>query len=862
MSPKDDEIQEEIAAHLRLAIADRMARGESREAAERAARAEFGNVTHVAEVTRAVRRGLWLERLGQDLRYGWRALRRTPSFTAVAVATLALAIGANSAVFTVVNGVLLRPLPFRDPGALYAVSYLPTNLPFELPPGLDDRLYLEYRRHDLRFERVTGYQRQELTLSGVGDATRLPGARASASFFDVLGVQPALGRGFTPDEDVAGNDRVVVLSDRLWRARFNADRSVLGRTIMLDGIPRTVVGIMPRGFAFPASAQLWTPLALRVDAGNSFIFPVVGRLRVGATPEQARSELDAIARAARPDPSVDRAGMVAQIIPLKDTVTGKVRTSLLVLGGAVLFVLLIACANVANLLLIRAATRRHEMAVRVALGASRARIARQLLTESVLIALIGGALGILVAFVGVRALLAMAPLGRIPRIDEVHLNGWVLAFTLAGSLITGMLFGLVPAQSGARREPQEALGQGTRLVGGAHQRLRAAFVTGEIALALILLTGAGLMIKSFLLMRSVDTGYDASGVVTMAVDLPPVAYPDPARVQAFHTALLERLARIPGIGAVGAVSFRPMSDVGIMGDFEVEGATPLPHGYTVDKPTVSPGYFGALGIRLLAGRDFTAADRAGAPGVVVLSETVARRLWPNEPAVGKRISMQQHPGPNDWLTVIGVVNDVVQDAQLSRHSTVYLPYLQTTAPFFINHMTFAVRPEPGAGNIAAAMRAALRDVDPAVPAQALQTMDQSMMDTIAEPVFQMRLLATFALLALLLAALGTYGVLAYDVAERTREIGLRMALGATPGNVLRLVLGRTAALALAGTAIGVAGSLALTSVLTKSLFDVKPTDPATLAAVTALLLVAALVAGYLPAQRATRIHALTALLHD
>jgi predicted permease len=654
MSGRDEEIQEEIAAHLRMAIADKMARGASREEAERAARAEFGNVTHVAEVTREAQRGpgIWLERLGQDLRYGWRALRRTPAFTAVAVATLALAIGANSAVFTVVNGVLLAPLPFRDPGRLYAASYLPTNLPFELPPGLDDRLYLEYRGHVSRFEQVAGYQRQALTLSGAGDATRLAGARASASFFAVLGVQPALGRAFTSQEDQAGTDQVVILSDRLWRTRFNGDRGILGATITLDGIPRTVVGVMPREFTFPAASEVWTPLALRLDAGNSFIFPVVGRLRADATPEQARGELESIAHATHPDRAVDRTGMVAAIIPLKDTLTSHVRSSLLVLAGAVLFVLLIACANVANLLLIRAATRRHEMAVRVALGASRGRIARQLLTESVLIALIGGALGMLVAFAGVRGLLAMAPAGRIPRIDDVHINGWVLLFTLGVSVITGILFGLVPAQSGARREPQEALGQGKRLVGGPHHRLRSVFVTGEIALALILLTGAGLMIKSFLIMRSLDTGYDASRVVTMSVDLP-LTYPDAfvpsiaRRFQAFHTALLERLARIPGAVELGAVSFRPMGDMGIMGDFEVEGPTPLPHGYTVDKPTVSPGYFAALGIRMLAGRDFTPADRAGAPGVVVVSETVARRVWPNEIAVGKRISMEHHPGPND-----------------------------------------------------------------------------------------------------------------------------------------------------------------------------------------------------------------------
>jgi len=469
MSSSDDEIQEEIAAHLRMAIADKMARGASREEAERAARAEFGNVTHVAEVTREVQGGLWLERLGQDLRYGWRALRRTPAFTTVAVATLALAIGANSAVFTVVNGVLLEPLPFRDPGRLYAVSYLPTDLPFELPPGVDDRLYLEYRQHVSRFDRITGYQRQELTLSGVRDATRLPGARASATFFEVLGVQPALGRAFSADEDQAGTDRVVILSDRLWRARFNGDRAILGKTITLDGITRTVVGVMPRGFTFPAASQVWTPLALRLDPGNSFLFPVIGRLRADATPEQAKSELEAIALAMPPDPRAGGIKPVARIIPLKDTLIGKVRTSLLVLVGAVAFVLLIACANVANLLLIRAATRRHEMAVRIALGASRARIARQLLTESLLIALIGAAAGIFVAFAGVRALLALAPAGRIPRIDEVHLNGWVLGFTLVVAVITGILFGVVPARSGARREPQEALGQGTRLVGGSHR---------------------------------------------------------------------------------------------------------------------------------------------------------------------------------------------------------------------------------------------------------------------------------------------------------------------------------------------------------------------------------------------------------
>ena len=805
MSSRDDEIREEIAAHLRLAIADRMAQGASREEAERAAHREFGNATHVAEVTREVRGGLWLERLGQDLRYGWRALRRTPAFTTVAVATLALAIGANSAVFTVVNSVLLAPLPFRDPGQLYVASFLPTDLPFEMAPGLDDRLYVEYRRRATRLATVSGYQGQEVTLSDAGDATRLPAARVASTFFDVLGVQPVLGRAFTADEDRPGNDLVVILSDHLWRSRFGADRAVLGKALTIDGVPRTVVGVMPPGFTFPNASELWTPLALRLEPGLASIFPVIGRLAADVTPPEARAELEALALSMRTDARATGPAPVAQMIPLKDAVIGKGRTPLLLLAGAVAFVLLIACANVANLLLIRSATRRHEMAVRVALGASRSRIARQLLTESVMLALLGGAAGILVAFAGVRVLLALAPPDRIPRIHEVQLNGWVLAVTLAVSVITGILFGLVPARSGARREPQEALGHGARLVGGAHQRLRSVLVTGEIALALILLTGAGLMIKSFVRMRTLDTGFDASGVVTMAVDLSSNAYPDAARQQAFHAALLERLARIPGTSAVGAVSFRPMSEVGMMGSFAVEGDTPLPQGYFVDKPTVSPGYFRALGIRMIAGRDFTPADRAGAPGVVVVSETVARRLWPSGDAVGKRISMQQRPGPQDWLTVIGVVGDVVQDGKLSRHSSVYLPYLQTTTRGFLTPMTFVVRQAPGVSNVMTAMRAALREVDAGVPAQALQTMDRSMMETIAEPVFQMRVLATFALLALLLAVLGMYGVLAYDVTARTREIGLRMALGATPGSVLRMVLGRTVVLALLGGGIGIAG---------------------------------------------------------
>ena len=859
MTPRDHEIREEIEAHLRLAIAEKMARGASREDAERAARQEFGNVTHVAEVTREAGYGLWLERLRQDVRYGWRALRRTPAFTTVAVATLALAIGANSAVFTVVNSVLLAPLPFRDPGSLYVASFVPTNIPFELPPSLDDKVYVEYRRRATRLTTITGYQQQDVTLSNAGDATRLSCGSVAATFFDVLGVQPALGRGFTADEEHPGSAAVVILSDHLWRTRLGADRAILGRTITIDGAPQTVVGVMPPGFDFPSTSDLWSPLTLPTSPNISTFLSVIGRLSADATPAQALAELEAIAQPKPPDPRAVRGQQfAARVIPLKDAVIGNGRTPLLVFAGAVAFVLLIACANVANLLLIRSATRRHEMAVRVALGASRSRIARQLLTESVILALMGGAAGTLVAFGGVRALLAIAPLDRIPRVDEVHVNGWVLAFTLVVSVTTGILFGLAPARSGARREPQEALGQGTRLVSGSHQRVRSVLVTGEIALALILLTGAGLMIKSFVRMRTLDTGYNASGVVTMSVELPSIDYPDSTRQRAFHTGVLDRLAHIPGVSEVAAASFRPMSQVGVMGGLVVDGPVTLPSEYQVDKPVVSPGYFKAMGIRMLAGRDFTPADRAGAPGVVIVSEAVAHQLWPSGDAVGKRVAQASgRPGPVDWLTVIGVVSDIVQDGGLDRHSTVYFPYLQSTTRW----MTYVVRPAPGA-KVASGMRAALREVDPEVPAQSLETMDQSLMENIAEPVFQMRVLVTFALLALLLAVLGTYGVLAYDITERTREIGLRLALGATPGTVLRMVLGRTAVLALLGGGIGMAGALALTRLLSKSLFEVRPNDPSTLIGVSLVLFLAALAAGYLPARRATRISAMTALQQE
>jgi putative ABC transport system permease protein len=859
---RDDELDAELESHLRMAIEERRARGESRDAAERAARREFGNVTHIKEVTREVR-GLWLERLVQDVRYGARALRRTPAFTIVAVLTLALAVGANSAVFTMVNSVLLKPLPFREPERLFLASYAPTDLPFEIPPGLAHRAWLDYRQRARAFEKLTaytGYGQKTLSGHGASDAATVPGASVDASFFAVLGVSPMLGRAFVSDEEVAGRNTVAIISHRLWRERFGGDPRAIGTRIALDGVPYAVVGVMPAGFNFPARSEIWTPLTLMLGNGNFFWLTVLGRLRDAVTVDQARAELGTIMAVRPRDPQDDNSRALAAVLPLKNVITGNVAQSLLIFSGAVAFVLLIACVNVANLLLIRAATRRQEMAVRVALGASRARIGRQLLTESLLVGVAGGAVGIAAAQLGVRTLLAIAPAGRIPRLDEVHVDMSVLVFTIVLSLATSIIFGLVPALQSARRPPAEALAHSGRMVGSTQGRLRGALVAAEVALALVLLTGAGLMIKSFTRMRGVDKGYDANPVTLMAVDLASVRYRgDSARRRAFHSAMLEKLARIPGVRRAAAASYTPMGEAldGAIGNFVVDGPTPLPKGYNVDKVLLSPGYFATMGIRVLHGRDFTGSDDGSAPAVVIVSETVARRIWPDADAVGKRISMSDQPGPNDWLTVVGVVNDVVQDRSLGKHSTVYLPYLQNGLPWLAGRMTYVVRSD--GVNVAPAMRAALRDADAAIPARQLQTMDDAMLEVVAEPLFQTRLLTVFSVLALLLAVIGTYGVLAYDVAERTREIALRLALGATPGAVTLMVLRRTARFALSGAVIGIAASLALTRVLTNSLFEVTPNDPATLATVVAAILLVALAAGYLPARRASHVEVLTAL---
>jgi predicted permease len=588
---------------------------------------------------------------------------------------------------------------------------------------------------------------------------------------------------------------------------------------------------------------------------------VIGRLVRGVSAAEARSEVASIMRSMPRDGNgFGEHQPVAALVPLKDAMTGHITMSLLLISGAVGFVLLIACANVANLLLIRGASRRREMAVRIALGAGRLRLARQVLTESMLVGLAGALAGIGLALAGVRALLAIAPSGRIPRMGDVHVDGWVVAFTAGVSLITSLVFGFAPALDGARRSPAESIGHGARTVGGA-TRLRGILVTAEIALALVLLSAAGLLINSFVRVLGAEKGYDGRHVVTMNVDLPAATYPDLARQRAFHARMIASLGALPGVQHAAGVSFKPMTDVDMMGNFEVEGSTPLPRGYSVDKTLVSPGYFATMGMRVVAGRDFSAADAPGAPLTVIVSERLASRVWPGLDPLGRRVAEMGHTGPADWMTVVGVVNDVAQDRSLTPRSTMYFPYQQSTFSWMLNHMTYIVR--AGASlEIAPAMRGALREVDRTVPAQRLQTMDQALLDAVSEPLFQTRLLAVFAAIAMLLAAIGTYGVLAYDVAERSREIALRLALGAEPRDVIRMVLWRTGRLAIPGAVVGILAALALTRLLSASLYEVRPGDPFTIGLVAALILIVALLAGYAPARRASRVAILAALSVD
>jgi putative ABC transport system permease protein len=858
---RDAALDDELRTHLAMATAERIARGESPEEAALAARRELGNVGHIKEVTREMWGGIWLERLRQDLRYAWRSLVRSPGFAAVAVLTLALGIGANVAMFTVVDHVLLRPLPFKDPDRLVLPSYgLPRSLFFP-KPGMLEAQDLEYTRRARLVESVATAGETQSTLSGAGEATRLVGAGVTPGFFGVLGVRPAIGRAFVNDDDQPGGDAVII-GDGLWRERFGADPSAIGRAIMLDGERHTIIGVMPPGFDFPFNAKVWTPIRIVVSSHEARLRTVIARLAPGATPEQALAEVNAIIGPME-HPFGPDAKFTPEVLPLRELVIGKVQRSLYIFGGAVFFVLLIACANVANLLLMRATTRRHEIAVRVALGADRWRLIRQLLTESTLVAFLAGVVGLGIATVGVRALVSLAPAGLLPRTSEVRIDVVVFLFTAALCLLTGIGFGLAPALQVTRRTLGANISATGRAIAGSRGRLRGVLVITEIALALMLLTGAGLVVRSFLQLRAVELGFQPKPLVAMTLDLPKARYKTPEALHQFRDRLLSDVAHLPGVVSATAVNWRPLGGALVRGDFKLPDGEKVPKGMNVSKPDVTPGYFSTMGIRVREGREFTNADDARVPGVVIVSKSVAEKLWPGRSAIGQRLSMADRPTAKDWLTVVGVVDDVIQAGLRDQPDVaMYQPLAQIDGPGFLSHLSIVVRSASDPTTLAASMRDAVHAIDVDQPVQSLGTMKSLISSTIAEPLFQVRLLSVFSLCALLLAAIGIYGVLAYAVTERTREIGIRVAVGARPADVIRMVVARTIALAITGIVFGVLASLGLTRVLTGLLFQVKPTDPATFAAVGTLLFGVALAATIIPARRAARVDPLIALRNE
>jgi putative ABC transport system permease protein len=856
----DRELDEELRDHLDRAIEANVARGLTPEAARRQALLALGGIEQRKEDCRDRRRTALIESVARDAGYALRTLGRAPAFTLAALITVALGIGATVAMFTIVNGVLLRPMPFPDESRLFLVALSPRS-PFFPKPGMSDHNFVALRANNPIFQHVATFSTYDAGMVGAGDPAVITVARVGADFFAALGVAPLAGRTFHTTDDQPGREPIVVLSHHLWATRFGSDQTVIGRQVTIEGERREIVGVMPRDFNFPSKADAWTPHVVALQAGNSLMFPVLGRLKDGVTVAEARAQFDALLPDLPHRVDGDRDQWQIGLLPLKESLVADVRQPLQIFTGAVIFVLLIACANVANLLLARVLNRQREMEIRSALGASRSRLVRQLLTESTLLSLAGGLLAVLVAEWAVPALLALAPAGRIPRLDMIDVDARVVGFAFAASMMTGLMIGVMPALRATKRRAGSAMSWSGRPFGAGHERFRAVFVVAEIALALVLLAGAGLMIKSFLRLRAVDSGFDPKNVVTLNLDLPESVYSKTETRHAFHQSLLERLNALPNVESVGLVNWRPLGTMHLHGDFQVEGRGDP--GFSVDKPTVSSGYFRAMGIRLVRGRDFDARDSASGEHVAIVSRTVAKALDPSEDAIGRRVTLRSRPRPEDWLTVVGVVDDVKQwGPQRETRPAIYQPYPQVTQAMALSHMSYIVRTTTDPQQVIPAIRTALSAVDRNQPATSIVSMEGVMASATAEPAFYMRLLGTLALIAVALAIVGTYGVLAYAVAQRTHEIGLRMALGARSRTVLWMVLRRTLVLSTIGIGLGLAGAALTTRLLTTFLFETPPTDAVTFASVAFAIFAAALIAGLIPARRATRVDPLVALRHE
>jgi putative ABC transport system permease protein len=811
------------------------------------------------------RRKDWmLSTILKDARYAARGLTSKPAFSAIVIATLTLGIGATVAIFSVVNGILLRPLPYAEPRRLLAIE---TAAPYG---SISEPEFVDFQRGARSFEHMAAIAYATASLTG-GDAEpeRIQGARVSDGFFPILGVPAYLGRGFTPDEDKPGGAPVIILSYGLWQRRYASDSSIIGKDIMLNGRPRTVVGVMPLRFTYPSTyTDVWLPLRLNPDSlwtRNNHYLTMIARLSSTTTFAGAVAELNAMGRRWAPEyPDIYERDKPLQVNAslMADAVLGKTRPYLLALLGAVAFVLLIACVNVANLLLVRAEARRKEIAVRSALGASRVRLVRQALTESALYALIGGTLGVLLAWQGVRLLVAVAPT-TIPRLDEVGLDWPVLLFSLLLSLGTGLLFGLAPAVKAAPDTSAATLKDTRRagVQGRGITRLRRTLVITEIALATIALSAAGLMFRSFANMQAIDLGFQPNNLLTMRVSLPARDYSGDRPVLLYQSAL-ERVRDLRGVHSAAIVGDRPIRDGKSIWSILIDGA---PMASVAASPSampqqVSPGFFETMQIGLVRGRTFTDADRAGAPLVAIVNETMEKKFWPGKSAIGGTIKMLYEKAP--WATVVGVVKDVRENGFLAEiPPEMYFPYAQAglSAYYTPLDMSFVIRTEGDPLALVSSVRQVMRELEPAAPLAQIQSMDQVVAESISNRRFSTQLLVGFAVLALLLAGIGVYGVISYGVTQRTFELGLRIALGAQRGRVLRFVVGEGVRLAAVGLVIGIAGALAVTRLMRALFVEVSPGDPATVLAVTLVIAVVALLASWLPARRATVVDPMRAM---
>jgi predicted permease len=863
------ELDEELRYHIEQQIEQNIQAGMDQEEARYAAHKAFGGIEQAKERIRDARSVKWLEELWHDLRYGARVLIKNPGFTLIAALTLALGIGATTAIFSVVNGVLLRPLPYKDPQKL-AMVWATRHQDLEFPVMSAD--FADLRKQNQVFEQVTAFHPQSLNFTGIGEPERLGGVVASTNLFTLLGIEAKLGRTFLPEEERPGNHRAVILSYGLWQRRFGADEQIIGKTISLNDEPHTIVGVMPPGFQFPLKGAMplawqfpgevdiyiplaFTPEEINIRGRNSLA--VISRLKPQFSIERAQAEMTGFAqRLQQQYPDTNRNKGI-RLVTLHQQVVGDTKLALMVLLGAVGFVLLIACTNVANLLLVRAAARQKEIALRAALGASRWRVVRQLLTENALLALISGSLALGAAICGVKLLQMIIPDNQ-PRTDEIGIDGLVFGFTLLISLLTSLFFGLVPALQASKSNLSDALKEGGRNSGrGNRNHLRNLLVVSEVAMALVLLICAGLMLRSFTRLMSIDPGLNPQNVLTLDIRLSGRSYGPPQRT-AFFQQLLEKVNALPGVQAAGIAWPLPLvgTDDGVGFTFE-DQPPPSPGERRVAGPRmVSPDYFKTLKIKLLQGRVFSEADGPDTPPVIIINETLARQYWPNEDPIGKRMAVDERNGRPFWRKIIGVVGNVRHMGldKGPRHE-IYFPFPQ----FPVSFQTLVVRTDGDPRKLVAAIRNQVQAIDKDQPISNISTMEELLARSVSQPRFSLLLMGIFAGVALALAAVGIYGVMSYLVAQRTHEIGVRMALGAQVNDVFKLVVKQGMTLTLTGVLVGLIIAIGLTRLLRNLLFDVSATDPLTYIAIAALLILVALAACLVPARRATKVDPLVSL---